>query len=142
MTALRPCVILDLDGTISDDLWRLEFIDHAAEDPFARYHSVGVLDYLINRHLFAECPHDIFILTARPLTAHDWTVGWLKMHGVPFVALRMRGPLEFRGSAVIKHQWACELQRNGYEIVAAYDDRQDVINAYRRLGIPAQLVTR
>ena len=142
MIAPRPCVILDLDGTISDDLWRLDFIDHSAEDPFTIYHSAGMLDNLINRHLFAECSHDIFILTARPLTAHDWTVSWLQRHCVPFVALRMRGPLDFRGSAVMKYQWALELQRNGYEIVAAYDDRQDVIHAYRSLGIPAQLVPR
>ena len=48
-------IILDLDGCISDDRWRLHLIDHNEPDMtkrYEKYHSVCDSDPPINRHLF------------------------------------------------------------------------------------------
>ena len=80
--------VLDLDGTISDDRWRLPLIDLTADDPWHRYHNVCQHDPYINRHLTAY--HSLVIVTSRPERLRHETHTWLQAHGIAYLALLMR----------------------------------------------------
>lgn len=142
-------VIVDLDNCIADDAWRIPHIRWQKKDLFERYH---------NYHLLAgwdQCWHQqliepararrerLVVFTARPTAYAAITEEWLRRNNVPFAALIMRNNDDHRPSVDLKRAmlgWLEEL----YDIplrsvVAAYDDRADVVSMYIEQGIPAQI---
>lgn len=137
-------VILDIDNTIACDAWRVPFIDHSAEFPYAKYnayHEASVEDEVANRQLFDGVPHEIVIFTARPNIYAEMTKEWLRKNGVNYKLMFMRHEDDHRHSVELK-QHMLGLLRCIYdgEIVAAYDDREDVCEMFRRNGVPAHCV--
>lgn len=140
-------IILDIDNTIADDAWRIPHINWAKRDPDARYHPYHLLsgfDAAGNRHLFESDDHAIALFTARPTTYEPLTREWLRRNGVRHEWLLMRNPGDHRPSADLKlAQLAWLLTFYGVhrsEIVGAFDDRADVVAAYRAAGLTAAQV--
>lgn len=140
-------IILDLDNCISNDEWRIKEIDWQQENPTARYHAyhgLAAFDEPGNTDLF-NClvPHDIVIFTARPMFYNAPTVEWLKRNGVQFSALFMRENNDHTHSKELKRKFLNTLVHavgvNPGEIACAYDDREDVVDMYKKLGIPAEV---
>lgn len=135
-------IILDLDGTISDDHWRRNRVDHSLPDPYKPYNDLMEHDTLINRHLFEDCGHDIAIFTARPENYRMRTMNWLMQHFVPINFLFMRPVYDKSPSPVLKLNFLHLLKEIARrDVVAAYDDREDVVKALASAGIPATLIT-
>lgn len=135
-------IILDIDNCIADDSWRIPRINWKAENPFDRYHdyhSLSAFDQSGNRDLFLGCKHDIIIFTARPLIYRAATVEWLSRNGVACALMLMRDMEDHRHSVELKKmQLEVLIERSDLEItdiVAAYDDRPDVISMYKGMGI-------
>ena len=133
----RQIAIFDLDGCISDDTERKKFLPDYAE-----YHDRLDQDPVMNHMLVIgqhELGREIVFLTARPETYRVQTLKWLyKAFGDDLVdqcRLLMRDNSDHRKSPAMKlHRLitegiACE------EIVIAYDDRVDVLAAYKTYGI-------
>lgn len=140
-------IILDLDNCIANDEWRIKEIDWEQDNPTARYHNYHALaafDEPGNTDLF-NClvPHDIVIFTARPKFYGAATAEWLKRNGVNFSLLFMRDNNDHTHSKELKRRFLVELiQGMGVDpgkIVCAYDDREDVVEMYKKLGIPAEV---
>lgn len=140
-------IILDLDNTIANDAWRIPRIDWKEPDPFKRYHayhSLAPFDEAGNHDLFVNTPHEIIIMTARPVHYHAQTEEWLLRHGIDPALILMRNTSDHVHSRELKRQQLCSLKPSygilRENIVCAYDDRQDVIDMYRRtLGIKAEV---
>lgn len=134
-------VILDLDGTISNDSRRLPLIDHSAPDPWRNYHEHCHEDPLINEHLL-DTQHAIAIFTARPKYTMDQTRSWLAKNGVRFSWLYMREEGCLLPSKVLKKKFLDHLRiaHGVRDVVAAYDDREDVCQMFAREGIPTWLI--
>lgn len=137
-------VIFDLDGCISDDRWRREYIDNlrTGAPHWEDYHDRAQMDHPVNepivdRHL--RTADRIMFSTARPDRYRVRTENWLRRHfvdpGEERVILAMRPEGDLSPSATMK---IAALYAHGItpdEVTAAYDDREDVIAAYREWGI-------
>lgn len=140
-------IILDLDNCIADDEWRIPSIDWAQQDLNLRYndyHALASFDEPGNHDLWAGRPEgSCVVITARPAMFRAPTLHWLKTHGVPVRHLLMRNDGEHTPSALMKAEKLDLLMlRYGiraFDIEAAYDDRADVVEMYRRSGLVAHV---
>ena len=134
-------VIFDLDGCIADDRRRLPLLP---ENPtsctcYDAYHADCLNDPVINRgevDLSINWRRHIVFLTARPRKVMPSTVDWLAKHfpRLDQFTLLMRPNDDLRLAPELK----CDLfERKGLawsHVVAAYDDREDVLKAYIQRG--------
>lgn len=139
-------IILDLDNTIADDEWRIPRIDWTEKDPFKRYHtyhSLSGFDEADNEELFVDPQHEIIILTARPVYYSSITMEWLKRKNIKPFALLMRNNDDHCTSVELKRKhisWLSRIHRIAAEqIHCAYDDRPDIVQMYKDLGLKAEV---
>lgn len=138
-------IILDLDNCISNDAWRIPKIDMSKSgfERYHNYHSLAHLDEVGNEDLFATSSHDIIIATSRPEVYKDATKCWLKRHGISPILLLMRSVGDTSPSVAVKGEFVNYIFRmlgvRLSDIACAYDDRQDIVDMYRLLGINAEV---
>lgn len=139
-------IILDLDNCISDDHWRIPLIRFQESNIHRRYHeyhSGAAKDSCANRHLFDDIAYDIAILTSRPVLYREQTIVWLMKNDIKFNHLIMRNVSDHRTSALVKSEQALWLTQYYNvplkDIVCAYDDKPEVVSAYKEMGIPAEI---
>lgn len=142
--------IFDLDGCVFDDEWRMNLIKPVGHpDRFGEYHRALTKDATIehgakrlNHHL--RCGDGIAFITARPEAVRQQTVDVIRAcFNMAFpteqVKLFMRGDDEEGiGSVHLKQRmlWAVAAERRERQgIVAAYDDRPDVVQMYLQNGV-------
>lgn len=135
MSAQQGYVIFDLDGCISDDRHRKHLLPdydayHALckEDP-ATNHEV------VERHVKAA--HQILIVTGRCVSQADVTKWWLIKNypDIKIKQLLMRPPGDTTPAVELKLRLLKMAGYHAKEIVAAYDDRCDIIKAYDKWGV-------
>jgi hypothetical protein len=141
---MKPAIrIVDLDRTITDDTWRYWLIDPSLPDTdpnkYYAYHLHCGGDTVINRYIVDESPVDVFFLTARHEYVRKQTTDWLHNNHFKYKALIMRYDHNHVPSAQMKRQ-AVQSLMHSYQIEKAYDDREDIINAYAELGVEGMLV--
>lgn len=143
MTA-RQFAIFDLDNCISDDGWRIPKIDWNAADPdvrYARYHALSPFDKHDNLervHAHVVDGDEIVVFTARPCHMQEATLHWLALRTVFPAALIMRNRGDRRSSVLIKQEMLTHLPHYDLDLahcVAAYDDREDIVEMYFKHGI-------
>ena len=144
--------IFDIDNCIADDEWRIQFIDWTPGlDPDARYgkyhmhcgndepRNMGVVLGL----MFDEDVQPVFF-TARPEAVRTTTEHWLFKHfGIAKPVMLMRDNGCFVPSVQLKARMLDRMRKEmnaDDRIVAAFDDRQDIVDMYLRQGIPAQVL--
>lgn len=142
-------VIFDLDGCISDDSHRRYFSKRKDWDA---YHELLFRDELRHKRLisdYAKRGIQIVFITARPEKYRKETVAWLEKNEilricnklVPHLYMRPNDDLKRSSPDLKKRLTAFFISRNAGEIVAAYDDRADVVNMYiDTFGFPAQIL--
>ena len=139
--------VFDIDNCVSDDEWRLPLIlPRSDADPFERYreyHEMSLLDDYGNAHQLRKASFIVFA-TSRPEAYRKHTrfflkrlLGFAALPNKPFL-LYMRANDDFRTSPEIKIEMVDRIAWNVGEIECCYDDRIDVIEAYKSIGIPAQ----
>ena len=138
--------IIDLDNTISDDEWRLKYIKDT-DDMFIKYdwyHRLSSWDLPYHKAIFKpnrDVP--LYIFTSRPTAYCEQTARWLLRWGITYDAMLMRPDDNFESSPVLKARFLDRLFAMEYRTdprdFTAYDDREDVIEMYKRKGINAVL---
>lgn len=157
MTDKRKAVIFDLDGCVSDDAWRRSRIPSDATGglQFDFYHAgcgqdkpLAAGGEILRRHIADG--HYVIFATARTTKFAKLTADWIKDNfriepNREFMLL-MRQENDHRSSPEIKREmtqfikrWCTEPDRPA-EVVAAYDDRIDVVCMYREEGLPAKVL--
>lgn len=138
-------IIVDLDNCIANDAWRIPKINWQKSNPMDRYHeyhSLSGFDEVGNLDIFAEHPDTATIVfTARPVLYHAVTEEWLRRKNIPYEFLVMRNNNDHKPSLELKrtmlnwlpHVYGVPLE----DIVAAYDDRPDVVEMYKTHGLKA-----
>lgn len=140
----REVAIFDLDGCISNDLWRRARLPKPCPKPdYDWYNDVGDLDLPVNQDVVVdelEAGREIRIVTARPRKYEDRTRDWLRRNfALGDAPLWMRPEGDLRPSPELKFTAVQHMIAAGVNVAVAYDDRQDVIDAYKRLpGVIAQ----
>lgn len=135
--------ILDLDNCIADDSWRVNKIRWDIEDKEERYkdyHSHCGSDIVANPHLFTGV--QVVIFTARPESVRSTTLKWLEKNFIDCQYLAMREQGDSRHSVEVKEDQLKEFFVNFCEadgVHDAFDDREDVVEMYRKYGIIAHV---
>jgi len=142
---MKPFRVLDLDNCISDDEWRIGHIRWDMLSNFLRfndYHMLSAFDRVGNHDLVSYAG-PIAVITARPEAYEVITKVWLERNGIQADALYMRPYGDRRGSVELKRdaiQRLIEARGGDASVIeCCYDDRPDIIEMYRSLGLPAEV---
>ncbi|GAA3192862.1 AAA family ATPase [Actinocorallia longicatena] len=123
-------VLVDIDGTTA-------LISGRSPYDSSRVHqdlpNTPVIEVVRAMH---AAGNRIVFLSGRPAECHDETAAWLALHvGVPFEGLFMRPTGDSRKDAVVKIELFDAHVRDAYDVVCVLDDRDQVVEAWRALGL-------
>lgn len=134
----RPeAIIVDLDGTLCDLSHRLHFIQGEKKDWdgfFANVHMDKPLHNMLDIVMALADTYKIILCSGRPERAREATRQWLFHNGCHFDDLYMRKDKDHREDHVIKQEALQEIQKK-YTVIAAIDDRKQVVDMWRRNNI-------
>lgn len=123
-------VMVDVDGTV------------ALLNGRSPYEEAEVIHDLPNRPVIAVvralhgAGHRIVIMSGRTAGCRAATVGWLNLHlGVPFDGPFMRAEGDIRKDAAVKAELFDQYVRDAYDIACVLDDRRQVVDMWRSLGL-------
>ena len=130
--------VFDLDGCLSDDRHRRHLL---RAGKYADYHALLGTDQPMNYDLWDRAQRRM-VITTRPEQYRNSTVGWLRRHFRGDFDLLMRPAGDARGSPELKVDLLRDVASLDPEDVdVCYDDREDVVLAYRDAGYNARLLT-
>jgi hypothetical protein len=141
---MKQIILLDLDGCISDDLWRQPFINLAHPEPnerWRRYHEHLIYDRFRNQELVFGHEHSIVVITARHEKYRALTHSWFDRHEIRVEDMLMRADEDFRPSLIVKRELLEKLlcDVDPFTIACAYDDRPDIIEMYHTYDLHAEV---
>lgn len=148
-------VMFDLDGCVSNDTWRRGRIPEGANkcEDYQHYHDgcgddplMGHGARLLEKHIVDG--DFITFTTSRPFNVAEKTAKWISNHfkiaPVQDFMILMRKDNDDRSAVDIKREFVKHMRaferETGKKVIAAYDDRLDIINMYRELGLNAAVV--
>jgi len=132
--------IFDLDGTISLNEHRQHYLPKQGKKDWAAWTRACIFDdpnhniVRIMRELYYG--NDIHIVSGRSMSAHQDTLRWLDAHGVCYDTLTMRPIGDHRDDTIIKLEMLrrIEAEHPNDVVIAIFDDRQKVVDMWRREG--------
>jgi uncharacterized HAD superfamily protein len=132
-------IIVDIDGTIADCRHRRKFVIDGARDWRSFYESMTEDESIEPVCIVATClwaaGHRIIITTGRPAQYFQHTIEWLNRKDINFHTIRMRSEWDYREDSIVKEEMLKELRAEGYDPKLALDDREPVVQMWRRNGI-------
>ena len=133
-------IIFDIDGTLANIAHRRPFLDQEKPDWKSFNEKIGddephhaVVE--LYKTLWNSKQYDMILLSGRNEEHRKVTEQWLTWNEIPFDTLEMRADGDFRSDHIIKEEILKKLQAKGKEILFTVDDRQQVVDMWRRNGI-------
>ncbi len=140
----RNYILVDIDHTLASSFWRDDMIGD-----WDAYHAVSgqdepLQDVVTMVNALYGSGKTVIGMTARPEKWRQVTMEWLVKHFVSMDELLMRPDDDFRPAPEVKVALALERFQDESNLVAqvalVLDDREDVIEAFRALGVTAMQV--
>jgi FMN phosphatase YigB (HAD superfamily) len=139
---MKPLYIFDLDGTLADASHRQPILDHT-DDPerWNKFYDAcdkdspihPVIDVLI---ALQNSRAEIWIFSGRSDRVRSLTAVWLGALGIGYDYLQMRGEYDYTVDHELKESWLKSmLDIDRQRLVAVFDDRQQVVDMWRRNGV-------
>lgn len=123
-------VLVDIDGTVAD---------HEGVRGHHEYDKVGLdlSNYNVIKIVRAalQAGYTPVFMTGRPEKSRYDTRQWLNRHVTTAGNLFMRQDGDRRADYVVKNELFDEYVRNTYNVVVAFDDRDQVVDMYREMGL-------
>ncbi|CAL9966280.1 polynucleotide kinase [Vibrio phage D148] len=123
-------IVVDVDGTLAD----MEGI----RKPF-EWSKVGLdkprKNVIEMVRLFHQAGYKVIIMSGRDGQCLGATEEWLQEHGIPYDAIFMRDEGCNRTDAVIKEELFWDCVAPDYDVKFVVDDRLQVINQWRAMGL-------
>ena len=140
---MKNCFLFDLDGTLANGDHRLHHIHKMPKDWTSYFAACGddaPIPHMITILLSISRETDIFITSGRSDEVRSETMAWLRTH-IPDLDwmdgdVYMRAAGDYRPDDMIKIEMLENIRQLGYNVLAAFDDRYRVVNAWRDAGIP------
>ena len=139
---MKPAFIWDLDGTLADGDHRLHHITKTVPKNWTAYFAECADDKPIqhNIEILKSLAMDfkIFIVTGRSDEVRDETMGWLMHHVLAFEdhEVYMRKAGDHRDDTITKIEALADIRDRGFHVMAAFEDRDRCVAAWRAAGVP------
>lgn len=133
----QKAIIVDLDGTLCDTTHRQHFMEGTKrwksfyENMVHDKPNLWCLSLIDGMRGIAE----IVFVSGRPDSYYEHTQDWLRKHGLHIWPLFMRKEDDFRKDSIIKTELYNTHIRDQYDVLFCVDDRQQVVDAWRDLGL-------
>lgn len=85
--------------------------------------------------LWASSKYEMVIVSGRSDEYYKFTEQWLSWNEIPYTDLIMRKKSDFRSDSIVKEEILKRILSKGKEIAFVVDDRQQVVDMWRRNGI-------
>ena len=133
--SLEKAILIDLDGTLA--LFEGDVPEECKRDP---YNGMACESDFVNPPVHSiiehyKADHKILLASGRDGAAEDATKRWLKKHKIHYDNLYMRGAGDRRSDDVIKEEIFNQFIRGRFFITFVLDDRNRVVDLWRRLGL-------
>lgn len=136
----KQAVIFDVDGTIADIQHRRIFLSQTPPDWIEFNKNMGgdipnkpVVS--LYKTLWSSGVYELILVTGRNEKFRKITEQWLVWNEIPFSRLLMRRDKDNRSDHLIKEEILNRLETEGSNIAFVVDDRQQVVDMWRRRGI-------
>lgn len=139
---LPDCILVDIDGTVADHEGVRSPYDYSRVLLDGVHPEMAWLVNVIHSEQFTchDGP-DVIFMSGRDDTCREDTKAWLDAHDIPFDRLIMR-PADARDAAgnklpdyQVKYRLFNEHIRGKYNVDIVFDDRQQVVDMWRQLGL-------
>jgi phosphoglycolate phosphatase-like HAD superfamily hydrolase len=133
-------VIFDVDGTLMNIEHRRHHVEQKPKD-FEAFRRAIVNDtpnedVVLMAKLLRDAGNRILIATGRLIDDIDITVSQLKDAGVWFDAIYTRAKFDqYKPDFEVKEQFLQFMRADGFNPTMAFDDRQQVVDMWRRNGL-------
>lgn len=136
----KKTIIFDIDGTLADIRHRRPFLEQEIPDWKAFNNKMGddtpnTPVIALYKTLWHSGEYDIILTSGRAERDRKITEQWLIWNDIPFNRLEMRKDKDNRADYTIKQEILDMFIKEGKEILFAVDDRQQVVDMWRRNGI-------
>jgi len=136
---MRDAVIYDLDGCLCDTSSILHFIEGKDKD-FHSFHAAAagcppieqVADAARKDH---EAGTAVVVVSSREFIWRDQAIDWLTRHDIAYDGLYLRITGDYRKDTVVKAEMWQHLLDDGFRPVAAWDDKQSILDIWSDLGV-------
>ncbi len=129
-TAMPNAIIVDMDGTMALRHAGRSFYDASTSD---LDHPNPPVVWLVQR---LQVDHVILVCSGREDKDRAPTERWLKRHEIAAHSVFMRPTGDFRKDAIIKREIYEAHIKDNYNVRFVLDDRQQVVDAWRKMGLP------
>lgn len=128
--SLPHAIIVDIDGTLAhmSDRSPYDYSDKVLEDTL----DTNVLEALLGAKAHGN---RVIIMSGREDVCQEVTQTWLRNNGVPFDELHMRPSKDGRPDWIVKDELIRGFVENKYYVTFCLDDRQQVVDHYRAMGL-------
>lgn len=136
---MRDAVIYDLDGTLCDTSSIAHLIEGEDRD-FAAFHAASAQcpprpDVLAAARADRAAGRAVLIVSSREFIWRDLTLTWLAHHDIAHDGVYLRIVGDYRTDAVVKNEIWDWLVDDGFRVVCAWDDRQEVLDLWAEHGV-------
>lgn len=133
-------ILFDIDGTLADLNGREKFLKQ--EKPDWKAFNEKMEEDIPNtpivelyRSLYRSGDFELVLVSGRQERFRKLTETWLSWNNIPFDTLLMRGDDDGRADSLVKQDILKALQARGKDILFTVDDRQSVVDMWRKNGI-------
>ena len=122
--------MVDIDGTVALMGARSPYDEHLVGQDLP---NLAVIAAVRAMH---AAGHQVLFCSGRTDGCRPATEKWLAEHvGVPHAGLFMRSRGDQRKDSIVKREIFDRHIRHAWQVVAVFDDRQQVVDAWRELGL-------
>ncbi len=121
--------LFDIDGTLASMSDRSPF-------EWSRVGEDGPRESVIlTAQAHAKAGYKIIVVSGRDGSCREETIAWLELHGIPYSELHMRAEGDMRKDSIVKQELFDRHIRFVYNVIAVYDDRDQVVDMWRAMGV-------
>jgi len=125
----KKVYLFDVDGTLAamSDRSPFDWPKVGDDDPRAQVITTAMAH--------AKAGFGIIVMSGRDAVCRKETMEWLDFYGVPFDDIFMRAEGDMRKDSIVKMELFDKHIRHNYDVVAVYDDRDQVVDMWRSIGV-------
>ncbi|QNN98409.1 polynucleotide kinase [Streptomyces phage LilMartin] len=121
--------LFDIDGTLAAmaDRSPFEWSRVGEDDPRRQV--------ILTAQAHAKAGYKIVVMSGRDASCREETIAWLEFYDIPYSELHMRAEGDMRKDNIVKQELFDQHIRFIYNVIAVYDDRDQVVDMWRAMGV-------